>query len=351
MPIHMIKDVKRRYGFGKQFFMGDTPVSVAGSNDTVPFRKKGGSYLNAVRAEIARQNWDDFHSDQTWILINADRSIAKAVSEKFDMAKSLDAAFDDLWVFASGARNYEKDQATGIEKDLTDAYRYAAELAYGMDVYLDTFRRATPRVDENVVIFSDFHMTAFQSLPDYFQEFNYELYQEVLDFYAKTDFCLIENGDVEDCLVFEPDTAEAQNRRNAAPKGAFGDVQYPIDIGDPKWSDFLTLRYDKRKDLQDAIIGRFPEYYKRVQKFVSRGKYVRLAGNHDTYLQDPWEDLLRKRIRDELDPKGTYRFDVYDAVQLKRGDDIRYLITHGHQFDDACMQHGTIAYAKSLGEI
>src|SRR5262249_39812988 len=124
MPIQMIKDVKRRYGFGNQFFMGDTPVSVSGSKDTVPFRKKGGSYLNAVRADIARQNWDDFHSSDTWIVINADRSIAKAVSEKFDMDKSLDAAFDDLWVFASGARDYEKDQAAAIEKDLSDAYRY-----------------------------------------------------------------------------------------------------------------------------------------------------------------------------------------------------------------------------------
>ena len=353
MSIRMIADVKRLFGFGKQFFMGETPVYIPLNGKPVLFRETGGYYLDVVRGKVAQQHWDDFHSDKTWKVWNAARDIAKAVSLKFDMDESLSGAFDDLWVLSAGARKYESDQKKEIKDDLANAYRYAAQLAYGQQVRnAPCFGRVLTRNDENVVIFSDFHMTAFKNLPNYFQEFNYELYLEVLDYYAATDFCLVEAGDVEDCLVFEPDAAEARARLDAAPKQGREIVFPVVSSGYPNWGDFLTRRYKKREKVQDDIIRAFPDYYERARNFVRRGKYVRLAGNHDTYLEDTWEDKLRQRITTEL----TLDVDeVFDALQLMRStastNDIRYLVMHGHQFDDACMQHGAVAYAKSLGEM
>lgn len=349
MPIYMRTDVKRRFGFGKQFSMGDTPVYIPLNGKPVLFRETGGSYLNVIRPQIASQNWENFHSPKTWTVLNAKRDIAKAVSLKFDMDPSLEAAFNDLWVLVAGARSYESSQEKAIEGDLDDAYQYAAKLAAGQHVSKNTFERVVVRNDDNVVIFSDFHMTAFNNLPNYFREFNYELYQEVLDYYATTDFFLVEAGDVEDCLLFEPDAADAQARLDAVPrvksKEDVNEIAYPVSVNEPKWADFLTLRYDKRKVVQDSIIKAFPDYYERVRQFKLRGKYVRLTGNHDTYLEEMWEDQLKQRIETEL---GV---EVFDVLQLKRLEDIRYLVMHGHQFDDACMEHGAVAYAKSLGEM
>ena len=134
MSIRMIADVKRLFGFGKQFFMGDTPVYIPLNGKPVLFRETGGYFLDVVRGKVAQQHWDDFHSYKTWTVWNAARDIAKAVSLKFDMDEGLDAAFDDLWVLAAAARKYESDQKKEIKDDLANAYRYAAQLAYGQQV-------------------------------------------------------------------------------------------------------------------------------------------------------------------------------------------------------------------------
>ena len=42
---------------------------------------------------------------------------------------------------------------------------------------------------------------------------------------------------------------------------------------------------------------------------------------------------------------------VFDALWIKRNGQIAYVVTHGHQYDESCMQHGDIPFAKSLGEV
>src|SRR5262249_38150992 len=157
------------------------------------------------------------HASNQWTIINAERDIAKAISKKFDMDASLNEAFNDLWVFMSDARTYEGSQDATIKSDLQDSYRFAAMLAAGKTVDKQTFRRSVTRTDSKFVIFSDFHMTAFKKLPNYFNDFNYQLYLDVLPYYADEDYTLVENGDVEDCVLFEPDNDGAHDRLKSAP--------------------------------------------------------------------------------------------------------------------------------------
>ncbi len=144
MPIYMRKDVQRRYSLPNNFFVGDTPAYFPLGKPPVLFRDARGSYLDVIRPQISQQNWEDFHSSKTWIVINAKRDIAKAISLKFDMDPSLNDAFDDLWVLLSEARAYEKHQKDNIKADLDDAYRYAAKAGRGPDRQQEYFQ--PPRV-------------------------------------------------------------------------------------------------------------------------------------------------------------------------------------------------------------
>jgi hypothetical protein len=347
MPIYMRKDVQRCFKFSDHFFVGDTPAFFPPGKPPVLFRQLRGSYLDVIRPKISVQNWNDFHSSKTWLIFNAQRDITKAISEKFDMDPSLNDAFNDLWVLFAEALDYKGQQKSNLESDLDDAYKYAGKIAAGKTIDKLTFSRPVSRSDSKFVIFSDFHMTAFKKLPNYFYDFNYQLYLDVLPYYAK-DYCLVENGDVEDCVLFEPDNEGANARRKAAPN-AFGirEIAYPVRLDDSRWDEFLHIRYTKRKELQDHIFEKFSDYYKLISdSFIKKGRYVRLIGNHDTYLDEYRENQLKNNIQDKLGGVP-----VHDYLQITRDNQIRYLVIHGHQFDDSCMQHGSEPYAKSLGEM
>ncbi|HWB87116.1 MAG TPA: hypothetical protein VG675_23435 [Bryobacteraceae bacterium] len=355
MPISVKKDIKPHFGFGDNFALGDTPVFIPLDKPPVRYRDAGGSYLGYMKPVIAQYHWDQFY--RSWGVGHIQRDAAKAVSRKFDLPSGLEAAFDELWDFVKQARKFECDKKSDgtISGDLKTAYHLAAQLAKGDSTVKDkTFGRAVQRTDTKFVIFSDFHMTAFDStLPNYYFDVfhNDQLYLQVLDYYLNTEdgFCLVENGDVEDCLLYVPSLSEAQSRRAAAPPKGGDPEQNPIDypvMNGADWDDFLQRRYLKRLDSQNNIFNRFPEYYRTVKKFMDKKKYIRLAGNHDSYLDEDHE----RDLRDNL--KKLHGIDVFDALQIKPGGGaIKYLVLHGHQFDGACMQHGQIPFAKSCGEI
>ena len=335
MPIQVKRDIKRRYNLGKNFSLKDIP------------NFSSGSVLNRVRADIADQNWDEFHG--SWGVINAQREIAKILASKFNFNYSEEDTFNQLWDFIREARAYKDKEKDQIQTDLTQAYRYIAQIASGREVNKSTFKRTISRSDADFVIFSDLHMTAFRNKPNYFKDYNYQLYLDVLNHYARfqPDFCLVENGDVEECLIYEPTLNDAKLRKEQAPKG-FGieEIKYPVRLNDDKWDDFLETRYQQRLQNLNQVIAEFPEYYQIIRdKFKASNKYVRLTGNHDTYLDDDHEKVLRDRINDKLG------IEVKDVLKIIRNGNIDYLVVHGHQFDSVCLQHGEVPYAKSLGEI
>ena len=360
MPIYMRKDVQRCFKFSDHFFVGDTPAFFPPDKPPVLFRELRGSYLDVIRPKIAVQNWNDFHASNNWMIINAQRDIAKAISKKFDMDPSLNEAFNDLWVLLSDARIYRGTQESTIESDLQDAYKYAGQIAAGKTVDKRTFSRPVTRDDSRFVIFSDFHMTAFKKLPNYFKDFNYQLYLDVLPYYADEDYTLVENGDVEDCVLYEPDNDGSHDRLNSAPltppdleNPQPARITYPVRLDDGRWDKFLHIRYSKRRDLQKAIFNTFSAYYDLIRdRFISRGKYVRLIGNHDTYLDEYREKDLRDSVQEQLgNAVLVHDYLLITRLNEKGEKQICYLVIHGHQFDKDCMQHGGVPYAKSLGEI
>jgi predicted phosphodiesterase len=356
MPISIKGDVKPAYGLGSRFSLKDTPLYIPlGSGDIIYFRDVLGSYLNAVRPRIADTNWYQFHSNGNFSFPNFEQDVARSLSLKFDLDSSRVGAFNELWTFVRNAREYEKQKKEDgtIEADLEQAFEITARLAAGERPSERTFSRVDTATEEKIVIFSDFHMTAFgTSVPDYFGDFNYDLYLDVLDYYAGLQYCLVENGDVEDCLLYLPDLNEAKVRTNAAPKAVgIGELAFPIRQSDSAWDAFMALRYAKRQDSLTKIFAKYDEYYDKVQtQFVVRNTstrrgYVRLTGNHDTYIDQDRERDLKSRVEDKLG------IGIFDALWIKRNGQIAYVVTHGHQYDESCMQHGGIPFAKSLGEV
>lgn len=378
MPISVKKDIKKAFGFGNHFFLGDTPTlnPNSGHEDfTFKIRDIKGTYLKNVKSVIADQNWEEFYS--SWGIINPTRDLAKATARKFNLLESEEDIFDELWILAKVSRDYKKEEKTNIENDIKKAYELTAKIAAESEdadyfKHNPTLARQISRNDSLFVIFSDFHMTAYKNKPNYFDEFNYTLYTNVLkSYYAKYDYCLVENGDVEECIISEFTLKEASERTESAPKSLtiepFHPMQIPItnkhdfpitaNDNDGKWDVFLSARYKIREANLEAIITKYKDYYALIrEKFISKGKYVRIAGNHDTYLDDGQggdETGLKIKIEEELQRHMLPKFyvTVQDILKIKRSGEVKYVVMHGHQFDTEGIQIGDIPYAKSIGEM
>jgi UDP-2,3-diacylglucosamine pyrophosphatase LpxH len=339
MPISVKGDIKPLYKFGDSFSL---------KRDTKDF--KYGSYLNFVRRAVADENFKQFQNDWSIGLEAGDpvsgtkRNVNRELAFRFNLRESDKDTFNQLWKMVDPAHKYAEDhKERGIKTDLENAYAMAADLAQNgsMSGKFPTWDRRLGRSDTNFVVFSDFHMTNFQSitLDNYFKDHNLSLYLDILHHYASTsDFVLVENGDVEECLIYEPTLNDAKARQKAFKK-------LPVVNGDADWDEFLDLRYAARRVLLDHVIASFPDYYRVIKdEFIARSKYVRLTGNHDTYLDEPRERDLKNRIEAHLGVS------VFDILLVTRNDLPAYLVMHGHQFDTVGLQHGETAWAKSLGE-
>jgi predicted phosphodiesterase len=341
MPIEVLRDLK---AYPKYKLNWDFGIRQLRDPNTL-------SLLDGVRDDIALENWKDFYN--SWyiggpyppdVIDKTKRNILKSLAQKFNLVGSdHEDAFDSLWEIFSAGQSYEHDVQSDIDANIVKAYEYAARTANGEVIDELSFSRVrNDLTDENIVIFSDQHMTHHKSLPNYFDDWNYELYLDVLDYYAesKEEYCLVENGDQEDCIIYEPTAATA----NASAVKAQG-VDFPITLTDSAWDGFMKLRYDQRKANLESVISHNSDYYNRLRdKFIPNGKYVRLAGNHDTYLDDEAE--LQSRIQDVL--LGTK---IYDVVCVDRNGNRNFMIMHGHQFDSVSTLHGKVPYARSLGEV
>ncbi|HAA14879.1 MAG TPA: hypothetical protein DCE41_25590 [Cytophagales bacterium] len=329
MPFTIKNDVVRKYKLKGKFRLKRDIKAV-----------KQRSFVKSVIEDMADQSYNDFHN--SWDIDMPKRNVAREVAHKFNLDQDEREVAHNLWPIIKEARAYDKKMEDEIEDDLGKGYQILADLAARKDSNAVTLDRVVDRSDERFVVFSDHHMTAFERKPNYFKDFNWKLYEEVLQHYATTDYCLVENGDVEECIIFEPTLSSSRTTELKAKKG-----KLPISLDDPDWEDYLEFRYMNRRLTLDRIIWEFRSYYRILKSdFIDRDKYVKLSGNHDTYLDEPYERDLKNRIEEELGTK------VYDVLRIDRGgSQPKYLILHGHQFDAVTLQHGEIPFAKSLGEV
>lgn len=359
MPFSVRRDV------AGAFSLGNPPYRLSSVAGLSPPPGGSARALETLRPRAAEARWDVFARDALAEMAASPtrikRELARLQAKRYNYREvaDADACFDALWKLVkvgrgiAGRRAYQDE----VEADLEQAYRMAATLAAGapLPAFPDapTLSRVVERDDERFVVFSDHHLTHFSSIPNYFAEHNLNLYLDVLVHYRDRPgaFCLVENGDVEDYTIFEPDAATAQAWWDTAKwNDADADEHFgrPIERDDPGWQGFLALRYLKRAETLDAILDRFEPYYELVQAgFVDTDRYVRLSGNHDTYLDLPFEQDLLATLQ------GRLGADVHDVLRIRdaRSQVISHLVLHGHQFDRVCLQHGKTPFAITFGEV
>ncbi len=174
------------------------------------------------------------------------------------------------------------------------------------------------------VVFSDHHITDRGNRQNFFAAKNKELYLEILkDYYGVAGFDLIENGDVEELLIYEPDLGEMG------------------DIGSWGWPKILSYRRIKIEESIRSIAADNSDYYRVIyDTFASRRKYHKVVGNHDVALLDG--ELLQL-----LRSATGYHFErPVETVLLSDSKRHSYFICHGHQFDHSC----TRRFAEHIGE-
>ncbi|MEM1372790.1 MAG: hypothetical protein AAGF78_00260 [Pseudomonadota bacterium] len=359
MPISVLNDCLRFYTDQRNFNM---------RGDLRFFEQTGGSYLGFVRNAVADHNFDEFFDSIELdlnvfnrALRNSASDVTKKMALRVNLPSNMTDVFEDHFKVVWEAQSYKGDVKEAIADDLEDAYDLAARVATDTPFPNHPFlpptipwqRLGWDRIEDaptapNYVVFSDHHMMDFSSnfsLPNFFLDHNLDLYLDVLDVYANDpSWVLMENGDVEECVIFEVSAGDASLREQLSRKKK----DYPITQSSDDWEAFMAHRYAERESVlaQLLLSQNFQPYYDKIRdRFIAQNRYVRLTGNHDTYSDTTRERVLRDMIEDHL---GT---SVLDVATVRRGDEISHLVMHGHQFDSVSIMSGNVPYALSLGEM
>lgn len=261
------------------------------------------------------------------------RDLLREVGEEFGLKPSETAIFNELWKI--------KEKSDQVKQDAEKSGALDAEIKAAFAALKTAVEGGTPTkvghqkikripTTGRYVIFSDLHMAFDGSRHDFFRTAgNRDLYEAILAEYFENDYTLIENGDIEELLIFEPTLAEAQARS-------------PMNWG--------TLNERRRvcrlAQLSKVIVTHRLLYEQIAETFHSRGRYLRITGNHDADLhEDAYTHTLQTRYPG---------LQVYDQVILEPQDVTGhatgypdFIIAHGHQFDKSCNP----AYAGRIGEV
>ncbi len=287
-----------------------------------------------------------------------EREISKAFGKKFALLNENDYdCFEKLWDQYWDAQKFKKDHKEEIQAEVDQAFHWLETLANCShigrqpDHNLPFGHKSACWADYNqrYVIFSDHHMmhqhpgvlgTAHRH--DIFSVFpnhregdhfinrigNRYLYADALRQYYNSNYTLVENGDVEDLVIFEPN---------------FEDVKARKKMND---EELREHKFQYRLRQLQAIMHTYDDLYIQIHDtFQSHGRYIRLAGNHDQDLQKP---AFTHQLRTRYPDINVYDYlMLYDPREARDGDRPRYIIGHGHQFDINC----TPKFAPKQGEV
>jgi len=271
------------------------------------------------------------------ISYNTLKALGKAYQLKTD--RDIDM-FNDLWEVYQVGNKYRRDQARVLHDAVARSYDTLTSIVQHKVAPANAagFRRVGIARNDRLVIFSDHHMTHRGHRHDYFFTFNYPLYCEVLRHYADRGFALVENGDMEELVIFEPTPEETRRRRNLVKKPLLG----LDDIGQINWDELVGLRIESRRKQLEKILNDNHTYYQLVQDRFGMSRFYKIGGNHDGYYARELESMLESALWDGV---------VKDIVLVERpGEDrisLDFAILHGHQFDEACVP----PHAKAVGEV
>lgn len=206
------------------------------------------------------------------------------------------------------------------------------------------FRTVHHLSGDRIVVFSDHHIVPDNNRQSGIWRANRDGYARVLEHYGEQSWTVVENGDVEDLVVLEPEItaamyAEALRPRNTRTRvGArhtrrmvSGFREAPVDLIDR----LMIARKPRRQRQFDAIRNEPANkpYYDVLERLAASNQLVRVAGNHDYDLQD-------LQIEPHLVPA--------DVAIAQR--DVPYVILHGHQFDEATAPGVGVLYGEVISE-
>ena len=245
------------------------------------------------------------------------KAVSKELGKKFGIRTKEDRqCFDQLWKIyeRAGAGKNKKKRI----RDVLDAYDTLRELTQGKISDQRGFRRVRHvSTMKKYVVFSDHHLMPAGHRHDYFNTLgNAKLYREVLKrYYYPKRFTLVENGDVEDLVIFDPKLNDCKRRARMT------------------WDELFEHRINERRRQLDEIYKNNRATYTEVKRFNNENRYIRLAGNHDMDLQHPeFERYMRENA-------GFRGFEAIDFLFLRRVHNRRFvglpaaIVCHGHQFD------------------
>jgi len=266
--------------------------------------------------------------------LNVSANAVKAVGKAFSLRRDEGDVFDEMWKCYKESDKVHDDAAKSgeLEAEVTQCIGFAAKVADHKAVDEPGFRQVKrlPATGRYLIV-SDLHMGFTESRQNFFGKRNKDLYREVLGEYYSAGYTLIENGDVEELLIFEPTIAEARKR---------------VDLVRRKEGGWKALNEHRRqfrlKQLRKVLQDNQGYYDQIASTFLKSGRYVKIAGNHDT-------DLLKADFLDELRTALPRLDQVYDLALIEEYSNklpAKYVILHGHQFDHSC----TPRFAPRLGE-
>lgn len=276
---------------------------------------------------------------------NAGRDEGRKLAQKFggkgESVSRFTNKFNHMWELTWRAKTYADDNHAAMQQEVSanlsalgDIVAHVAGQSRhtGMSTRsnipggrADLTRFRSAPVAGSYVVFSDIHITDADNRQNFFAGFNKDLYLDVLStYYAPREFGLIENGDIEELLIFEPDLATMPDYENAS------------------WSQILADRETRKRAQFQRILADHADFYRTIHDgFVQRGAYYRTIGNHDYDLAST------AYVTDLRDTLGLPNWPTAsDMVFLTEGDAVAMMICHGHQFDAYCVA----GHAKKAGE-
>lgn len=185
------------------------------------------------------------------------------------------------------------------------------------------------------VIFSDHHVTPAGHLQDFFvRSRNSALYAEVLATYCRTsDYVVVENGDVEELVIFDPGEHPHQHERLREVTG--------------DWEQLRQRRLVVRKQQLHRILndGALAPWREVSKMLAQQRRLVRIAGNHDF-------DLQQAELYPLFERALGYREDcVFDYLCLQDEPALaRYVIAHGHQYDQVSNPTAGRRFGETMSE-
>ncbi|NOY24430.1 MAG: hypothetical protein GXP62_01020 [Oligoflexia bacterium] len=281
------------------------------------------------------------------MIFSLDMMVARTIARKYNLDPGEDALFAWCWKLLRRASQVSKAHVQDMQAEVEAAYGRITRLVqdhpaqdhpaldhpaldhpvHGPD-HLIVRRR--PTMGTRYVIFSDHHWTVPGHRMDFFgHSGNRDLYVEVLRRYLDQDHVLVENGDVEELLVDVPSVDDVRARLKMTHKQ-------------------LNHRRQKHRLALLKRILNAPELgplYDTLATFQSRGRLVRVAGNHDIDLQLPKHHAaLAERIPGLLRPCDYLLLQTpSDGPGGPRTD---FVIAHGHQLD----RNTNARFASQVGE-